>query len=210
MPKKIDLTGKTFGNWTVLSFDNTTFGTKHGRYICQCSCGTVKSVIAYSLLNGKSKSCGCEANKGIKGINQKHGMSRTRLFGIWENMRRRCNFGNIKSSKNYYYKGIRVCDEWNNDFIPFYKWAVNNGYSDNLTIDRIDNSKGYCPENCRWTTLQDQQRNRSVTLHIMHNGKLVCLADVCKELNLPYKRIHKRYSKLKKKGIEFTSSDICY
>lgn len=210
MPKKIDLVGRKFGEWTVLRFDEMSYGKKHGRYICKCSCGTERSVIAYSLLNGQSKSCGCEANKGIKGINRKHGMCHSRLFGIWASMRRRCNHDNLKCSKYYHDKGIRVCEEWNNSFLPFYEWAINNGYSDNLTIDRIDNNKGYYPENCRWATLQDQQRNRSVTIRIMHNGKLVCLSDVCKELNLPYKRIHKRYTKLKKKGIEFTSSDICY
>lgn len=88
-------------------------------------------------------------------------MSYTRLYRIWVDMKARCS---IKSMPNYYLyggKGISVCDEWNDSFENFHQWAIRNGYKDTLTIDRMDNSKNYFPENCRWVTAKEQARNRS-------------------------------------------------
>ena len=88
-----------------------------------------------------------------------HGMYQSRLYGIWEGMKYRCN--NPKSDAYKYYggRGIKICDEWDK-FVPFYNWAMKNGYSDELTIDRIDNDKGYSPDNCRWATMKQQVQNR--------------------------------------------------
>ena len=91
--------------------------------------------------------------------NNVHGFSRTRIYQTWADMKQRCCNPKNKWYKEYGGKGITVCNEWM-DFIPFYSWALNNGYTDSLTIDRIDNKKGYCPENCRWATQHEQSMNK--------------------------------------------------
>lgn len=106
-----------------------------------------------------------------------HGMKDTRLYKKWCSMRARCKYPNNKKYNHYGGKGIRVCDEWDNSFIAFYKWAIATGYKDGLTIDRIDNNKGYCPENCRWATTAEQNRNYSRNRKITYNGVTKCLAD---------------------------------
>jgi len=90
---------------------------------------------------------------------KKHGLSKTKIYHCWFNMRNRCFNTKNKWYPLYGGRGITVCDEWN-DFIAFYKWAIGNGYSDELTIDRIDNNKGYNPNNCRWVTMKEQCANR--------------------------------------------------
>lgn len=120
-----------------------------------------------------------------------HHMSGTRIYKIWMSMRHRCQ---IPSDANYYKygaRGIQVCDEWR-DFSVFYNWAMNHGYSDNLSIDRIDNDGNYCPENCRWVTRQVQANNTRRNKLITYNGKTQSLPDWCRELNLNYKTIRTR------------------
>jgi hypothetical protein len=105
----------------------------------------------------------------------KHGYARkgqvTRLFNIWRGMLKRCNpLCNQHGIRRYAARGITVCPEWQ-DFEPFRIWSVSNGYTDDLTIERIDNDAGYSPENCRWATFQDQCRNRRTTNWIEANGE---------------------------------------
>lgn len=99
-----------------------------------------------------------------------HGMSGTRLHRIWKSMRTRCNNPNCLSYKNYGGRGIKICDEWD-EFLNFYNWAIYNGYSDNLTLDRIDNNSGYRPDNCRWVTVKEQCNNQRKNIYVTYNGK---------------------------------------
>lgn len=203
---KFDITGQKFGFLTVLGRDTSTIGERNSKWICECECGSVKTYVRCALVSGHTKSCSCK-NFGNA---TKHGMSKTRIFSTWCKMRSRCRNASPKDYKSYQAKGISVCKEWDNDFMCFYQWAMNNGYSEELTIDRIDNNKGYSPDNCRWTTNTEQQRNKTTNIRVVYNGEEMLLIDVCRKLNLPYKRIHKRYRKLKLSNEDFNLSKILY
>lgn len=151
---------------------------------CTCDCGnSVDRVLVKSLVTENTKSCGCLNLERIIERNTTHNGSKTRLYSIWQDMRRRCNSPNRKDSKNYYAKGIRVFEEWN-DFSVFQDWALKNGYNDSLTIDRIDSNKNYEPSNCRWIEKSEQAKNRSSNHYITFNGKTQTLTDWAKELGI--------------------------
>lgn len=113
-----------------------------------------------------------------------HNMSRTLLYKKWASMKSRCNNPKDPSYKSYGGKGLTVCAEWNDSFENFYEWSIKNGYEDGLTIDRINNSKGYFPENCRYVTYKEQNRNVCRNHLIAFNGKTQCLVDWANELGL--------------------------
>lgn len=195
MPKPtIDLTGRKFGRLTVLGRgeDATRKNGRHDTtFICQCDCGNVTQVMASRLKNGCTQSCGCIHREFIGSLNKKHGQTNTRLYAIWERMRARCNNENTKEYPHYGGRGIRVCDEWD-DFEVFREWALQAGYTDKLTIDRIDNSAGYCPNNCRWATMTEQANNKRNNHLITLNGKTQTLAQWVKETGIKRDTIKKR------------------
>jgi hypothetical protein len=98
-----------------------------------------------------------------------------RLLGIWGSMKSRCSNPNVEEYKYYGARGIAVCAEWM-EFVPFYEWAIRSGYKSNLSIDRINNDGGYCPDNCRWATMKQQAQNRRSRLNLPRGGKLVISA----------------------------------
>lgn len=197
-----------FDYWTVLKRDEPHKGARNSYWICKCKCGTIKSLTRTSLLRGESKSCGCRHSDKLKGINKTHGMSNTRLYHEWLSMRYRCNRKTGKDSKTYYNNGISVCDEWASDFTNFMEWALSNGYNDSLTIDRIDNSKGYSPQNCRWVTNDEQQQNKTNTIYVDYNGEKRCLRTLCTEIGFSYKTAYQRYRRLVKTGKPITQEAL--
>lgn len=130
---------------------------------CLCDCGKETKVRSSNLKNGSVKSCGClrYATK-----NTTHGLTNTRLFTIWDNMKARCYNHQCDSYKNYGGKGIEICHEWLNSFQSFYDWAIKNGYKDDLTIERIKITGNYEPSNCKWIPQNEQARNKSTSLGI--------------------------------------------
>lgn len=177
MGKFVDLTDRQFDRLKVLEKDEphyTSGGYKKTKWICRCDCGKIVSVVGASLLNGTTKSCGClreENRKRNKGYHH-----RERLYVLWQGIRQRCNNPNNISYKWYGAKGIKVCEEWENDYIAFRKWAIESGYDETLprgtqTIERLDVGKDYCPENCTWKTIKEQQRNKENTRLFEYNGE---------------------------------------
>lgn len=185
-----DLTGQKFGFWTVIKRGHidkkTTFWT------CECECGTIKDVRAGDLKNGKSVSCGCYQRKFAKEVNLKHGKIKTRLYSIYSNIKSRCYNFNFPRYKDYGGRGIKLCNEWKDNFMNFYNWAINNGYNDELTIDRIDNDSNYEPSNCRWITKKEQNRNTRSNHLLTYKGETKCVADWAKEKNIGYQTLLKR------------------
>ena len=169
--KKIDLSGLRFGRWKVLCQSRDVGNRNQIKWICKCDCGIVKSVQADSLRNGSSKSCGCLAIES-KREKKTHGMSKSRIYRIYRHMINRCGNANVESFPIYGGRGIAVCDEWDN-FEAFHEWSRANGYADNLSIDRIDNNKGYSPSNCRWVSVTDQARNKRNTTGSIEAAKMV-------------------------------------
>ena len=147
--KLIDLTGQTFGRLTVL---DKTIG-KDGRiyWICKCLCGESTIVEGASLRRGYTKSCGCFLRENSRKKATIHDSCTTRLYRIWTNMMSRCYKTYNSSYKYYGAKGIQVCKEWH-IFASFKVWALSMGYTDNLTIDRINPKNEYSPSNCQWLT----------------------------------------------------------
>ena len=163
-------------------------------YLCKCDCGNFKEVKRNSLVVGHTKSCGCLPKKG----NLKHGQRRTKLYGLWLNIKDRCNNKNNSHFKYYGEKGIKMCEQWANDYSAFMKWALENGYVEGLSIERIDNNKGYEPSNCKWITKEEQARNRSYTKFQIINNKEMSLIEIAREFNIIPSTVYSRYRRGKR------------
>ena len=156
--KLIDLTGQKFGRLTVVERHGVKDG--HAAWLCKCDCGNTTVVNGRNLRNGRTTSCGCLHKEQLSARSITHGLTNTRLHRIWHCMINRCTYEKGKDFPFYGGRGIKVCDEWKNDFKAFFDWAMENGYSDKLSIDRIDVNGNYEPSNCRWETMKAQANNR--------------------------------------------------
>lgn len=177
--------GDKFGRLTVIESKGSIKG--HLVWLCQCDCGKYSTVRGSALKSGTTLSCGC-FNHDKKTI---HGLSRTRLFKCWDGMMRRVSYEKGRAYKDYGGRGITVCDEWK-DFLTFREWALNRGYSDSLTLDRINVNGNYEPTNCRWITMKDQQNNRRSNHYITYKGKTMTLMQWSEELGISHKLLSDR------------------
>lgn len=176
-------------HWTVIGNAPDRNGRK--MVLCRCDCGTIKEVRYDGIKCGSTKSCGCVRLNKIR----THGMTNTRLYNIWHKMKERCYNHNHVHYHNYGGRGISVCDQWRDNFQNFYNWAMSNGYSDNLTIDRKDDDGNYTPENCRWATPLEQQNNLRNNRVIRAMGKSQSIARWSAEVSIPYTTIYSRLCK---------------
>lgn len=180
MAKFENLEGREFGFWKVIERAENHSSTKSAQWLCECECGTKRIIRASILKSGKSKSCGCHKND----YNRIHGGKGTRLYEIWRHMIYRCENPENQAYEKYGGRGITVCDEWH-DFVCFREWAMENGYKETLSIDRIDNNKGYCPDNCRWATSEMQMNNRRMCNVLEFNGEKLTLSQWAKKTGIP-------------------------
>lgn len=154
-----DLKGKRFGRLEVISYVGAD-SRGRSKWLCKCDCGKEITARVDSLKRGDTKSCGCYHAEEVAKYSRTHGLSRNRLYSVWSNMKNRCMCPTSRRFKDYGGRGISVCQEWTNSFLSFYEWAMESGYRQGLTIDRIDVDGNYEPSNCRWITNEEQQRNK--------------------------------------------------
>jgi hypothetical protein len=172
--------------WTVIK-EIKRDCTKNSNYLlCQCVCGVTKEVrkSSYGKTSFGCKKCKCAAKK--------HGMTNSPLHIRWQAMKQRCCNPNQIGAKLYFERGISVCKEWINDFRVFHEWAINNGFNESLSLDRIDNDKGYFPDNCRWVTSHAQNRNQRTNIWHEQDGKRMILKDWCEHLDINYDAVRNR------------------
>lgn len=189
-----DLTGQRFNRLVAIKPCGKTPSGNH-KWIAQCDCGNTIVVTSGNLVQNHTQSCGCLfADKTSK---SKKRYLNPRLYSILKNIKSRCLNPNHNSFKDYGGRGITICDEWlgRNGFTNFYNWATQNGYQDNLTIDRINVNGNYEPSNCRWITMANQQKNKRNNVLITFQGKTQNISDWSRELKIPRNTIDYRYTK---------------
>jgi hypothetical protein len=195
MPKIKDLTGQKYNRLTVIKFSHQL--NHKSQWLCQCDCGKETIVDGYKLKKGITKSCGCYASERARewmkemraeGLTQPritHGLSNLTIYNSWKTMLHRCENKNDKRYHDYGGRGIKVCDEWH-DVTKFYQWAVQNGYEEGLSIDRIDVNGNYEPSNCRWADRVMQQNNMRNNVLLTINGKTKTLMTWAREYGIRY------------------------
>lgn len=191
----IDMVGKKFGRFSVLGRAPKRPNMRAVYWWCRCDCGVAKSVSGDSLRRGLSLSCGCYRSEKAK-ARMIHGKSRTSLYVCWVSMRQRCQNPHHEKFKNWGARGITVCDAWG-DFETFSR-DMGNPPSPLHSLDRIDNTKGYSPDNCRWATPKEQSTNTRKTILLTKDGQTFCVSDWAVRFGcsstLLYTRIKKGWS----------------
>lgn len=183
--------GTRFGRYTVLSYSHEK--NKFHFYKVKCDCGNI-STVEYSTL--KKNKYGCR--KCHEWQLTAKGLSKTRIYEIWNHMLFRCYNRKSESYKRYGERGIKVCKKWKEDFMAFYNWSLNNGYKENLSIDRINNDGNYEPDNCRWATREQQANNTSKNVFIDFNGKRLTISQWAHKIGILPSVFHGR---LKRNGV---------
>lgn len=199
MSRFIDLNGKKFCRLSVIKHAGQD-KYKANIWECLCDCGKTVYATQAELTSGHTKSCGCYSREMAKERMTTHGLRHTQLYKVWAGIKDRTNQNNHNCKNNYKKLNITMCKEWHDDFMSFYNWAIENGYKEEKlpngrnkwTIDRIDGTKGYCPENCRWITDKEQMNNQLTNKKITYQGKTQNLSQWCEELGLNYGLVNQR------------------
>jgi hypothetical protein len=196
MTRIVDLTERRFGRFLVLRRANDHLSPSGRRYVmwlCRCDCGQERAVLGDNLRSGATASCGCfkldQTRKAKTTHGHRAGAKSSHVYGVWAAMHRRCRNPQDKSWVNYGGRGIKVCPQWH-DFAVFLgdMGEPHKG----MTLDRIDVNGDYCPENCRWATMREQQNNRSNNRRVVHRGISMTLADASRKSGIEYSVLYAR------------------
>ena len=198
--RQVNMVGQTIGHSQINSLNHRV---PHGDTFWNCTCllcGTEYVRSRHNLLKHKEDAnCGClcreKSRQTLKDKSLKSKPYGNKINSIYQGMKKRCYSPHNRSYPHYGARGITVCDEWLNDKWAFYKWAIENGYKEGLTIDRIDNSKGYSPENCRWLTHKEQQNNKTNNRRVEYKGKTYTVSELADIMNMPYDAFYQRIYK---------------
>ena len=171
----LELSGLKFGRWVVKHEDmREALYARH--WVCECSCGSVKSVLQSSLRSGKSTSCGCYQKEAVSAANYRHGSHEFKEYKVWSGMKQRCYNTNEKCYKNYGGRGIVVCDRWLSSFRNFLL-DMGSRPNDTYSIERLDNDGDYSRSNCKWGTSVEQARNKRTNRKVTFNGSTMLLVE---------------------------------
>lgn len=187
-----NLVGNVYSDLTVISFHHQD-KKKNSYWLCKCVCGKEKIVRGTHLKNGGVKSCGCKIYKN--NCSSKTTWFSKRLRKIWNCMNQRCYNPNNEHYKYYGARGIFICEEWKNNSQLFNDWSVSNGYEKHLEIDRIDNNKEYSPENCKWSTREQQMNNTRRTRLFTINNKMYSIKEISENFNIDLSLLRSRLNK---------------
>lgn len=185
----VDLTGERHGRWTIVEYAGKKKrydGRNNYTWRCRCDCGNEKVLTTH--LFHITNSCGCLTKENVHKALYK-GNSK-RIYGIWYKMNDRCYNEKGMWYHNYGGRGITVCKEWQEyeGFLRFQEWALNNGYQEGLTLERVDNDGNYCPDNCTWATRKQQSNNQRTNKRLTMDGETKTLAMWCEEYDAEYTR----------------------
>lgn len=215
MGKVNDLTGRRFGMLLVVKQapKDPSLKAREARWECLCDCQNTIIVSRHALTEQRTTSCGCKRSSMAKQQMEKrwangdceevgdlrikfttHGLSEARTYSIWKHMKQRCYNSKSTNYKDYGARGIKICDEWKNSFESFHEWAIENGYSDDLTIDRINVNGDYEPNNCRWATEKEQQNNKRISRIVEIDGVKKTIAQWSEETGVNWDTIYYRNS----------------
>lgn len=225
MTKALDLTSEKFDFLTVLKIHhiNKTYNTTYKRnenkrfWLCKCVCGN-EVIRSTSNLRDKNRihSCGCQISYKVRERNKEKYAKLPyyqKLISRWCKVKERLYNPNSISFPNYGGRGIKMCDEWKNDSFAFYTWAIHNGFEPHLLLDRINNDRNYCPENCRWVDRKTQNRNTRKNVFITYEGETLCMAEWAEKLGVTLKHFWYKANKNNKdytKTIELIKKEKIY
>lgn len=187
-----DLAGQRFHSLTAIErypMPPTDAGRKKAYWLCLCDCGNSTIVLSQNLSRNNTRSCGCGIGLTLRSAPM------GRLNSIYHGIKWRCS---DVTNRNYHGRGISICQEWSQSFKTFEAWANTNGYADNLTIDRIDNNKGYSPDNCRWVDMNVQANNKRNSVRIEVDGVPKTVRELSEELSVPRSTIRWRHKHSRK------------
>lgn len=189
--RSLNLMGRIFGRWTVVSLGRDTGPVRH--WLCRCACGAGPlDVQVYSLLDGTSRSCGCLKREATQRLKRRHGEAgRTSEYNTWVQIRGRCNNKNNPAYRHYGGRGIKVCQRWERSFEAFLA-DVGRRPSPIHSLERIKNNRGYSPSNCKWATRDEQANNRRSNRFLTAFGKRQTLAQWSRETGVPVETMRQR------------------